>query len=395
MFLFPICIATMAVMSLAVVPDTRREKETLRLKLRQTARDRHGDRDRDRHRDRDRDRDTYRPPDSWKDTNTEIRPADVRSDTEEWCRVIKSSPEPDIIFYNRIPKCASSTMLALYGARELKIRKTKAFESFNLHRKFWFDYPNPVLQEELYEEVNKHIQTPATKIVFNSHTGYFPFNQSAMKYQKLVEHTQVVRGCEARQMSASLYGLYGVMTRKKANRTKLYQHIQKHLSLTKESDVEPCLSSEACLKKKMLPANKSNLIATYMGGCEHNNCQSFSEKVQAVQTNIQAKGAYKTFGMSEFLSEYLEMLECVYPSMLTSISSIYENTDVLQMNKRDVINYHPPAVEIISKLSKAKCLDSPDTYLYHMLNATFWSRYQAMKTSPSSCCRPKSMLSIS
>ena len=308
----------------------------------------------------------------------------IDSDAKEWCHAIKSTPEPDVLYYNRIPKCASSTMLALFGSKKLKFERP--FKCFNLDRRFWTDHPTPPLQEEIYEEMNNQILTPSFKRIFTSHTGYFPFNQSAMKYQKLVEHTQVVRECEARQMSASLYGLYGVMTRKKANHAMLYEHLRKYLRVAHESDVDACLSNEACLGQQILPTKKSNLIATYMSDCQQ-QCDSLSEAVQAVQANLQSKGAYKTFGIAEHLSEYLEMLECVYPDMLTGISDIYKRWGKAKMNKGNGMYHHPAAVEIISKLSKAKCLDSPDTYLYHMLNATFWSRYQAMKTSPSSCCR--------
>jgi hypothetical protein len=35
-------------------------------------------------------------------------------DTRAWCRTMRATPEPDLLFYNRIPKCASTTMQQLF-----------------------------------------------------------------------------------------------------------------------------------------------------------------------------------------------------------------------------------------------------------------------------------------
>lgn len=162
----------------------------------------------------------------------------VDADTREWCEAVLSSPEPDLLFYNRIPKCASSTMLDLF---RVVARKNSKLIAFDLDKKFWAYHPTQQLQEKLYLEVNKHIFRPSTKLIFNSHTGYFPFNLSSVKYQKIVEHTQVVRECETRQVSHFFYDLYDVMAAKRAAQSHhLLQHLQKELLLTNESEVEQC-----------------------------------------------------------------------------------------------------------------------------------------------------------
>lgn len=136
-----------------------------------------------------------------------------------------------------------------------------------------------------------------------------------------------------------------------------------------------------------MPAKKSNWISTFMGDCGHDSCQVPAHEVLAVQANIQANGAYKTFGLTGYLFQYLEMLECVYPSMLTGIVQLYK-TRKPKINQRNETNYSSETVQIVRKLANDKCLNSSDEYLYHhILNITFWNRYNALKASPRSCCR--------
>lgn len=318
---------------------------------------------------------------------------ELDKETLEWCSAIKGSPEPDLLYYNRIPKCASSTMLDLFRA---VAREHGRVIAYDLDKSLWSDRPSLLLQQELYKDVNERIFKPSTKLVFNSHTGYFPYNTSSIKYHKTIEQTQVLRECESRQISHFFYDIYGVLPAKRAALAhNSSRFMQKKLELSSDTEVAPCLRSERCLANVIRPDIKSNWIATYMGGCSSSSnigqCRDTSHQAAAlVSENIKPTGVYKTFGMSEHLYEYLEMLECVYPTMLRGIVKIYGKRKKLRINKQNTSGYNVETMSIVSKLAVDKCAKSSDDYIYHnLINNSFWRRHAAVKIAPYLCCRKR------
>ena len=260
----------------------------------------------------------------------------ANADTRLWCRSVQSTPEPNLVFYNRIPKCGSSTMQNLFQkiAHTKNVKHIRDVIAKNLPSPFWSPNPRPKLQQDIYEFVNSHLVSPdKTILVFNGHIGYFSFNTSLLRggYSHQLEYTNVIRECERRQRSAFFFRLYdtpGALEAQKKNQTASF--LRSVLKLDKLEDVSACLRNETCLRHAIKPDEKANFISTYMADCgHHGGCTApwtspnrkktmmdEESEVASVLSHIKAySDVYKTFGLVEYLSEYLEMLECVYPSM--------------------------------------------------------------------------------
>lgn len=267
--------------------------------------------------------------------------------------------------------------------------------ALNLNNTYWTQHPSYSLTHSLYQEVNKHISSPSTKMVFNSHTGYFKYNTSNIKYHKSIEYTQVVRECQSRGISEFLYHLYSSGAAKEASKKQMAtEHFIKYLNLDEtasETDIAQCLHNDTCLGNALNMEEKYQYYSNFMGDCSSvgkYNCVNPSQRIAAVAENIAVSGAYKTFGITEHLLEYLEMLECAYPKLLGGIVKLFEKRP-LHSNHEERPAYDNLTKATVSKVMSMKCLNSTDEYIYSaFINKTFWKRYNAMKASPQSCCRP-------
>jgi len=57
-----------------------------------------------------------------------INSNNISKQAHAWCSSILSKPEPSILFYNRIPKCGSTTMKTIYS----KLSKMNQYEFIDL-----------------------------------------------------------------------------------------------------------------------------------------------------------------------------------------------------------------------------------------------------------------------
>ena len=342
----------------------------------------------------------------------------MEADTRAWCSSVQSTPEPSLVFYNRIPKCASSTMQALFQAIShhrhpimFNSSHLKDIDAFRLGQPMWSIRPPPAVQQDIYEHINAHLTSPnnTSMLVFDGHISYFPFNTSWLRpttpLETPLEYTNVIRECETRQQSFFFFSLYQSKAATEARKNKKIFSFQRHLLQLNDSvDVTTCLTSETCLRQYIKPSLKAYVNSRYMGDCSRkggcseqesllqkqrtDNSELFVQReVSSVLNNVKANsGVYKTFGLTEYLTQYLEMLECVYPSM-RGIVQVHNSTLSSPANVHSDVFRHPETTRITNKLFAEQCHDSPDSRLYTLMNTTFWSRYHALKSQPGRCCR--------
>ena len=212
----------------------------------------------------------------------------------------------------------------------------------------------------------------------------------------------MIRDCVSRQRSAFFFRLYDISGAALAQKKNESSSYERHVLKLKESEsVSECLRSESCLRRKIQTEEKTNYISTYMADCgSHGGCRKLKKaslkkeslmdaesQISSVLNHIKAySNVYKTFGLIEYLSEYLEMLECVYPSMRGIVHALSRS---VSDHIHSQTFRHPDTTRITNKLFAEQCHDSPDSRLYPLMNATFWSRYHALKSKPERCCRQR------
>lgn len=234
-------------------------------------------------------------------------------DAEQWCQYVASTPEPSLLFYNRIPKSGSTTMKAI-----IKRQNRNSFDNVPMPVEFWGQsYATKEAKNKVYDFINRNKHSRG-KTVIDGHIQYFDFDarKISIRDNDRMEYMQVMRKCTDRSASNYYYAMYDnnrANAAKRANKYEQYKH-----DLFGTSDIYKCKRNDTCIVKTPIFQNiGTNIISLYMVGsaCGQDCKDSPLGKIEAARTQTAAaSGRYVTFGPIERLADYLEMLECVYPS---------------------------------------------------------------------------------
>lgn len=302
---------------------------------------------------------------------------DLLDTPENWCKYIKSTPEPSIIFYNRIPKCGSSSMENLFRSMKDKNSMT----SWSAGSEYWTDFSRDVTERKKFlDEVASRTRPNAT-LVIDGHWGQYDFSSSELLKVK-AEYIQLARDCISRRQSAFLYGLYDSRdaTLHRKNPSQYEKYKQKYLNTTLAS--MDCIKSYDCLKNSDTFGN-ANTEMQYLCGSRCTHVHHGNRTVGALH-NIHSTRHFAVIGILEELEKFLEMLECAYPRSLTGILKQYRTTKThANTGSHDFLN---PA---ISKMLSERCSieETPFGMIYDEIKKQFYSRYAFMSRNWNSCCR--------
>ena len=344
-------------------------------------------------------------------------------DTTQWCKYLRDTEEPALLIYNRIPKCGSSTLLEL-----LSHLHNLHLENFN--EEYWGDYvKNVPRMDALHKLFKKHRQASREKAsVIVGHISYRTiFSALEGIVQQPVEYMQIFRECEPRFHSHWLYNFNYSVHAVQARQTG--RLLEWHQQCTGTKHPYHCVTNLTCMTNAPLTAAiQTNVINFYVressNGVRGHQRQNYANLVQKIRNQanfIPNRNSYVTFGLVEHLQEYLEMLECAYPTLFAGNNACpcvyvythiymrayvcmvlihsYPCAGVLERYTRQhgiVVNGHsatslPPKMETsLRKLAHDVCnaSTSTDGVLYEsFLAPTFWARYRAMKKDPEKCCR--------
>jgi hypothetical protein len=203
-----------------------------------------------------------------------------------------------------------------------------------------------------------------------------------------MEYMQVFRKCSSRIVSSFYYNLFHSLEARRAKeRNKFSNFLSVQLGVPYEK-VSECLLDEECVKNSKRYKRYSdgaNIMVEYTGGVNpkhylKNSNNQFSTAVHNLFIE------YTTFGIAEKLAEYIEMLECVYPTIFKGAVKLYTKNKVTE-------NAHPvnnaTQKEVFLRVAEKTCQQlGGDMKLYneHVL-PTFDLRYQYMKQHKDICCR--------
>ena len=145
------------------------------------------------------------------------------------------------------------------------------------------------------------------------HIRYFDFDVQKVNptTKREGEFMQLIRKCADRSISEFYYTHFDSMAANSARKQKRFKEYE--IGLFNQSNISWCRQNDECLMSSPLFKKVGqNRIGQYMSsyGCVTNDCL-----LKEVRANmIPAIGHYIAVGAIEYMEEYLQMLECVYPT---------------------------------------------------------------------------------
>lgn len=336
----------------------------------------------------------------------------------DWCENIKTTPEPKVLIYNRMPKCGSSSVNSLFEQVKIKNKFTK----FSSNQKSWYidfeDEKNRDLTKQ-FQKFTKHLLAHDGKlqgnpsnemlkpVLLEGHWNQHTFNQGFFGANVSLEYIQLIRGCNTRRRSAMFYFLFESDSANKAkgNGTEAYDRYKRaYLDITDNSTTaETCIRDYDCLNRSSTLKTMTEL--QYLCGMKctaeaQARSNAHEEDNRGMKTmigqyeyegalwNIFDPKAFAMVGLTEYFIETLEMLECMYPSFFDGIVSLYQNKkEHLKKNARTKLESSPALEAVLNET----CAESGNLYtrLHRKATEAFLGRYEYMKSNKDTCCRSK------
>ena len=291
---------------------------------------------------------------------------------ETLCAYLQSNPyEPELIFYNRMPKAGSSTMESLYGI----LSKKNKFGLWKAPKQFWGGMNQNI--DDFENRVANLDQS--SRYIIDGHWSQRVFNTSLFK--RNVEYVQLIRECHGWVTSHVDYELFDCVAAKKAKKNRKFpDYINSRLKI-KDSDVDKCFMDRDCvLHSHIIPGAD----AGYRYVCDK-NCSSkyrFDNSVTSIPT-LNNPDIYIVVGVLSQLEKYLYVLECAYPNILNGIRPLYlsQDTHTRISNKRHNTN-------TLQTLVNETCDRSIKyTKLYAEAEQILLSQYDYLMANKDKCCR--------
>ena len=189
--------------------------------------------------------------------------------------------------------------------------------------------------------------------------GHFPW-KDFRDLKVSMEFIQLLRNCPDRHTSNFFYRL--------PNHGKDLQ--PKELS---------CLLDERCVNEMtdIMYMGTNDYSETFCGG----PCS-----VQGVLEQIHPPGLgqFAVVGLLEHFPEYLEMLECVYPSIFRGVLTLPK---LLQMRENVSGGSNRTQSRVVRKVIAGKCANSSDENVYLAMKEIFLKRFEFLKQHREDCCR--------
>jgi hypothetical protein len=270
----------------------------------------------------------------------------------QWCRYIHSTPEPEVIIFNRFMKCGSSTMNSIIS------RLQKIHPSFYFYSQNGVDWQR-AKPDQLYQSLQEVLRASNhSRMVVEGHFPWKDFGDIKVN----MEYIQLLRNCPDRHTSNFFYRL--------PNHGK---------------DLQPqllsCLLNEKCINEKtdIMYMGTNDYSETFCGGpC---NVPSVLEHIHPP-----GLGQFTVVGLLEHFLEYLEMLECVYPSIFRDVLALPK---LLQMRENVSGGSNRTQSRVVRQVIAGKCAGSSDENVYLAMEEIFSKRFEFMKQHRGECCRDR------
>jgi hypothetical protein len=271
----------------------------------------------------------------------------------QWCQYVHSTPEPDMIIFNRFMKCGSSTMNLILSHLQ------QAHSSFYFHSQNGVDWqkqgPKP-----LYASLQHILRSSNhSRMVVEGHFSWKDFGDLKVS----MEYIQLLRNCPDRHTSNFFY--------------RLPNH-GKALDPTLRS----CLFDEQCVL--------ANPDIIYMGTDDYSEtfCGWPCDTKSALdRLHPPGPRQFSVVGVLEQFRDYLEMLECVYPTIFRGVLDL---PHLLNIRENVSGGSNRSLSRVVRKVLSAKCTNTSDESIYLSMRDLFSRRLDHMRRHRGECCRAAS-----
>ena len=153
----------------------------------------------------------------------------------QWCHHLRSTPEPDVIIYPRIPKSGSSTIQSLVD--QLLVLNNSTFH-WETPTQFWIDLDkDPDLKHSFITQIKQYRDNYRKPVIVDGHFKQTLFEPHDL-HARRVEYISLARECGPRLQSHFFYDLYdgsiATLARaegKEAERAQVNAYKSRHQSL--------------------------------------------------------------------------------------------------------------------------------------------------------------------
>ena len=159
----------------------------------------------------------------------------------------------------------------------------------------------------------------------------------------------------------------------------------KHEYIRSMMPVNQCLKSYECIKgTKKFDAPDLEIRALCGSTCKDENA---GDDIKGAYTNTHDPHSFAVIGSLEKIPEFLEMLECAYPTILENIKDLYLKDQTHGMEGSHSSVYSPAMKKVLDEACDPEFNGYVD--LYDNLIKLFDDRYKYMIDNKSKCCRIK------
>lgn len=305
--------------------------------------------------------------------NTTWRTESLRNASagETLCAYLQANPtEPELIFYNRMPKAGSSTMSALYET----LAKRNTFGLWHAPRKFWGEMDKNIreFEENIITELTYY-----SHYIVDGHWNQRLFDTSL--FHRNAEYIQLIRDCHGWVISQADYTLLDCEFANNAKKSHTYDDYVKEMLKINNTDIDACFADYDCLRHSGFLQSPNDFYGCVCG----ESCSAKYAHKNTVTPTLNNPDVFIAVGVLSQLEKYLYVLECAYPNILDGIKKLYLNQHIhsRKSNKR----HNTPAFLTVVN----ETCDGSGKYkeMYAEAERILVNQYEYLLANSDKCCR--------
>lgn len=256
---------------------------------------------------------------------------DFEKNLENWCKYVKTTPEPHLLIYNKIGKCGSSSFRDTF-AESVKLNKNLSLISTDSSLWKQLSSPNPLINP-LSLLLNVSRDLPSHKmVIIEGHWHWINWHNfiSGNNRNINIEYFQLLRSCQSRLKSYFyyMYDGYVDMHDEILNRLKEKDLKSFRLLLFSNRTIYDCIQDYNCLlTSKVTEYFRNVTFGKYMSGYDGYNQYRSHYNGALHRLYTVNNTSYQLVGILEKMHTTFQLLECLYPNYFYRLSRSFRHSN--------------------------------------------------------------------